>query len=37
MGMAGIQIDEVNAAIDDFFDGVIELDEVNIVIDLFFM
>ena len=36
-GTPGIQIDEVNTAIDDFFDGNLTLEEVNIVIDLFFM
>jgi len=35
-GTEGIQIDEVNRAIDDFFDNEITLVQVNIVIDLFF-
>ena len=42
-GVAGIQIDEVNDAIDDFFldpddhPDKLSLEEVNIVIDLYFM
>ena len=35
-GNGRIDIDEVNNAIDDFFDGIITLDEVNDIIDLFF-
>ena len=35
-GDDAIDINEVNTAIDDFFNGVIDIDEINTILDLFF-